>query len=113
MKHRNFYSHIVDTSTLSLELGDMDLAQEERVELIALIDSNLHQVVLDAVLSELSEEDKKVFLKHVHINDHDQIWKFLNSKAKNIEEKIVKAAGELKKELHKDIKVARLLSHKK
>ena len=109
MKHKHFYSHIVDTSILTLELADMDFSQTERLELIALVDSNLHQVVLDAVLSELPEEDKKVFLNHLHINDHDQIWKFLNSKTKNIEEKIKIAAEELKKELHKDIKEARLL----
>ena len=109
---KHFYSHIVDTSTLSLELGGMDLAQEERVELISLIDANLHNVVLDAVLSELSEDDKKIFLKHLHLNDHDQIWKLLNSKTKNIEEKIRVAAEELKKELHKDIKAARSFSYK-
>ena len=92
------------SSFLSLELGDMDLDQGERLELIALIDSNLHQVVLDAVLSELLEEDKKIFLKYLHANDHEKIWQHLTLKVKNIEEKIKKAAEDLKKEMHKDIK---------
>lgn len=107
MKRRHFYSHLIDTSTLSLELGDMNLTQEERVELIGLLDSNLHQVVLDAILSELSEDDKKIFLKHLHANDHDKIWQHLKAKTKNIEEKIKKTAEDLKKELHKDIKEVR------
>ena len=109
---KHFYSHIIDTSILSLELGDMDLNQAQRLELIALIDSNLHQVVLDAVLSELSEEDKKTFLKYLHANDHEKIWQHLRSKVENIEEKIKKTAEDLKKELHKDIKEARSLSQK-
>jgi|SRR3989344_3912303 len=112
MKNKHFYTHIVDTSTLSLELGEMDLNPEERIHLISLIDSNIHQTILDLVLSELSEEDKKVFLMHVASSDHDKVWKLLKEKTKNIEEKIKKAADDLKKELHKDISETKLFSHK-
>ena len=110
---KHFYSQLIDTSVFSLELGDMDLNPSERLELITLIDSSLHQVILDAVLSELSEEDKKIFLKYLHINDQEKIWQHLRSKVQNIEEKIKKAAEDLKKEMHSDIKEAKLLSHKK
>lgn len=102
-----FYSHLIETSTLSLELAEMDLTREERIHLISLVESQLHHTVLDAVLSELSEEDKKVFLKHLTLDDHDKIWGLLTSKVENIEEKIKKAAENLKKELHKDIKETR------
>ena len=105
--NKHFYSHIVETVSVSLELGDMDLSQEERVHLISLVDANLHHVILDTVLSELSEEDKKIFLSHVAISDHDKIWKLLNEKVKGIEEKIKRAAYDLKTELHKDIKEAK------
>ena len=64
MKKKHFYTHIIDTSTLSLELGDMDLTPEERMHLVSLMDSNIHHTVLDLVLSELSESDKKIFLLH-------------------------------------------------
>lgn len=104
---KSFYTHIVDTSTLSLELGDMDLTQEERIHLISLINSNLHHEILDLVLSELDEEDKKIFLKHLAHEEHDKVWELLNKKVDNIEEKIKKTAEDLKKELHKDIKVAK------
>ena len=104
MGKKHFYAHIVDTSTLSLELGEMNLTQEERMHLISLVDSNIHQTILDTVLSELSEEDKNIFLPHVSSSDHAKIWKFLKIKIENIEEKIKKTAEYLKEELHRDIK---------
>lgn len=100
---RYFYSHLVETSVLSLELGDMDLSREERLELIALIESNLHHVILDAILSKLPEEDKKTFLLHIAHDDHDATWKFLKNKIEDIEEKIKKTARELKEEFYKDV----------
>jgi len=104
MRKKYFYTHIIDTSTLSLELGDMDLTSKERLDLISLIDSNIHHEILDLILSELKPKDKKTFLIHLASEDHDKIWKLLRNKVDNIEEKIKKTAEDLKKELHKDIK---------
>lgn len=104
MRKKYFYTHIIDTSMLSLELGNMDLTQQERIHLISLIDSNIHHEILDLILSELNPEDKKTFLTHLASEDHDKVWKFLNGKVENIEEKIKKTAEDLKKELHKDIR---------
>lgn len=104
---KHFYSHLVETSHLSLELGDLDLMQEERIELISLADSQMHHVIIDTILSELSKEDKKIFLSHLHNDDHDSIWNLLNQKAVGIEEKIKKAVDDLKSELHRDIKDAK------
>jgi len=104
MMKKYFYTHIVDTSALSLELGDMDLTSKERLHLISLIDSSIHQEILNLILSELKPLDKKTFLTHLSSEDHDKIWKFLNGKVKNIEEKIKKTAEDLKRELQKDIK---------
>src|SRR3989344_9598251 len=99
-----FYTHIIDTSSLSLELGNMELDPKERMHLLSLIDSNIHHAVLDLILSELSPEDKKTFLMHLASDEHDKVWKLLNEKVENVEEKIKKTAEELKKELHADIK---------
>lgn len=101
--NKHFYSHLIETSTVSLALGDMELSQEERLELISLAHDNLHHAILDAVLSELSENDKKLFLQHLAIDDHDKIWELLKKKVVNIEEKIKQTADTLKKELHSDI----------
>ena len=106
MKKKHFYSDIIETSSLSITLGDMDLSHEERLHLISLVESNLHHTILDAILSELSEEDKNKFLMHLSSNNHEKIWSFLKDKIENIEEKIKKTAEDLHKELHEDIKEA-------
>ncbi len=100
---KHFYSHIIETSSISLELGNMDLSKDERIHLISLMEATMHNVILDVILSELSEEDKKIFLTHLSTNNHDKIWEHLKKKINNIEEKIRKAAEELKDELYKDI----------
>lgn len=100
----HFYTHLIDTSTLSLELGDMEISREERLHLISIMESTLHHAILDAILSELSEEDKKAFLNHLAEDNNEKIWNFLNGKIDNIEEKVKKTADDLKKELHRDIK---------
>lgn len=105
---RHFYSHLVETSTFSLELGEMELSKEERVHLITLANSQLHHIILDTILSELSERDKKIFLHLLLVDDHHKIWEHLNKKINNIEEKIKKAVEDLKEELHKDIKEAKV-----
>lgn len=102
-----FFSHLVEIESLSMELDKLDLTDEQKLHLADLIDSSLHHIILDTILSQLSEEDKRLFLKHVHEDDHDKIWQFLNDKVENIEEKIKKAAEGLVKEMHEDIKKAK------
>ena len=80
------------------------MSKEERLHLFSLVEANIYTAVVDAILSELSEEDKKIFLMHLTLNDHDKVWKHLKTKIKDIESKIKKVAEETKKELYKDIK---------
>lgn len=105
----HFYSHVVETSSISLALAEMELTQAERKHLIELAQENLHHAILDSVLSELSEKDKQEFLVLLANEDHEKIWKLLTERVDNIEDKIKKTAEDLKKELHKDIED----SHKK
>lgn len=108
MKKR-FYSKVVETSSISLALADMDMSNQERKHLIDLVEENLHHSILDAILSELSEKDKQEFVELYAEGDDEKIWKLLNSRVENIEDKIKNTAEDLKKELHKDIEE----SHKK
>lgn len=101
---KQFYSHLVEIESVIVELDKMDLTEEQKVHLAGLIDSSLHHTVLDAVLSELSNADKKVFLQSFKEDDHGKIWQFLNEKVDNIEDKIKKAAEDLVKEMREDIK---------
>ncbi len=102
-KNKYFYSHIVNTASITIELADMELTADERIHLILLAESNVHHTVLDIVLSELPQEDKKEFLNHARDDNHEKIWELLKSKVENIEDKIKTAAQDIIKELHKDI----------
>ena len=101
-----FYSHLIQIESIVIELDKMDLSSGQKKHLTNLIDSSLHHTVLDAVLSELTPSDKKVFINHLKEEDQYKIWEFLNGKVDNIEEKIKKAADDLKFQLHKDLKEA-------
>jgi hypothetical protein len=104
MKSKHFYSHLIETTDITIELAEIELTSDERVHLISLIEANIHSTVIETVLSNLTKEDKKIFLKNLVSNDHEIIWSHLKSKTKNIEEKISKSVGILKKDLYKDIK---------
>jgi hypothetical protein len=77
------------------------------VHLISLAETNIHSVVINTVLSNLSEGDKKIFLKNLVSQNHEETWKHLKSKSAAIEDKIKISVEKLKKELLKDIKRAK------
>ncbi len=104
-----FYSHLVQIDSLIVELDSMDFSESEKHQLAKLIDSNLHHTILDAILSELPEADKKIFLEHLNNEDHDKIWQLLNEKVENIEAKIKKAAEDLKQDMRQDIEETKRL----
>lgn len=103
---KQFYAHLIEIESIVIELDKMDLTKEQKIHLASLIDSTLHHTVLDIILSQLSDNDKRAFLHNLNENDHNKIWKFLNEKVDNIEDKIKKAVEGLKVELHKDLKEA-------
>lgn len=104
---KHFYTHIVETDSVVVKLTEMKLTEEEKAHLISIMESSLHHTILDAVLTELSASDRKLFLKELASDDHDSIWKFLKSRIDGIEDKIQKVADDLKKELHEDIETAK------
>jgi hypothetical protein len=94
---------LVQLDALHIELDSMEMSEKEKKEIKKLIDASMYHTILDAILSELSEEDKKVFLTHLMEEDNVKIWKLLNHKIDNIEDKIKQAADDIKKELKSDI----------
>ena len=104
---KRFYAHLVEIDTLTVELDSIDMADHEKHELAELVDSNIHNVVMDAILSKLAEDDKRKFAEIVLSDDHKKIWDFLNDKGEDIESDIKKAAHEFKKKLHEDVKEAK------
>lgn len=103
MQKKQFYSHIIETESVVIRLHEMGLKDDEKAHLISLMDSSLHHTILDAILTELSPSDKKLFLAELASDDHQAIWTFLKDKIDGIEGKIQKVADDLKKELHEDI----------
>ena len=102
-----FYSHLIEVESLVIELDQMDLTDEQKTHLATLVDSSLHHAILDAILSQLTDVDKRVFVSYLNEGTHERIWKFLNEKIDGVEEKIKKASEDLKLELHKDLKEAK------
>ena len=104
---KHFYSHLIEIDSLTAMLSDVPLSTTEKKDLLSLIESNMHHTILDLVLSELSEKDKQTFLTHLAEDNHDATWQLLKQRVSDIETKIQKAADDLTKELHEDIKRSR------
>lgn len=104
---KKFYTHLVEIDSLIIELDSMNLEDHHKHELAELLDANIHNVIMDAILSKLSETDKRDFARIASDKDHEKIWKFLKEKSEDIEDEIKKAADQIKKELHEDIKEAK------
>ncbi len=103
MKQKYFYSHLVELDWLLSELDSLDLTKEEKRELVDLAHTQVHQTVMDTILSHLDGNDKKRFLELVALGEDKKIWNHLNEKVVKIEDKIKVAAAQIKKELKEDI----------
>ena len=100
---KNFYSHLVNIETVYFSLHALDMSEKEKQDLMAIVESSIHHIVIDTVLSELPEKDKEKFMAHLALDDDEAVWKLLRKNTKDIDKKIIKAVEELKKELHEDI----------
>ncbi len=107
MKHKHFYTHLVETTDIVLELGELDLTPEERIHLLSLVEANIHSSVINTVLSTLDEENKKIFLKNLALSDHIKTLDHLKQTSSDIEDKIQKTINIVKKELLEDLKKAK------
>lgn len=99
----HFYSHLISFDLIQQNLESLELTHKEKKKLLELAHTNLHHEILDAILSELSEKDKKIFLSYLGAGQNKKIWQHLNSNIEAVEEKIKKVAENLKKELKADI----------
>jgi len=107
MKSKHFYAHLTETTDIILELGELDMSSEERIHLLSLVEANIHSSVINTVLSNLDEKNKKIFLNNLISDDHSEIWEHLNKSTNDLENKIKKTIDLMKKELLRDIKKAR------
>jgi len=101
--NKQFYSHLVDITIIQIKLNDLELAPHEYNELMTLVYTIIHHGVIDDILSELSEDDKKIFLKNLERDHHDSILTHLHDVVVNIEEKIKKTSSVILEELQRDL----------
>lgn len=106
-KQKHFYSHLVSIESVHVEISYLEMTDDQKKELLDIAESTMHHTILDTVLSALSEEERRVFLRQVHLDDHAQIWRFLNKKKVDIESRIVSVGEALLKRLHEDIQEAK------
>lgn len=106
MKHY-FYSHLVETKTVEVEVDTLVLNTDEKDQLHKLMYENIHHAVLDTILTHLKEHDKKNFLENLATDDHIKIWRHLEKSIMDVETKIKKTAEEVSRNLLEDIKEAK------
>lgn len=105
---RYFYSHLIGIESIIVQLDQLQLDEGQKQHLADLLDSSIHQTVLDIVLSELNEADKRLFLSKLSDDPHSQdLMKFVTDRVDKIEDKIKDTVESLKAELHRDIKEAK------
>jgi uncharacterized protein YPO0396 len=103
-REKQFYSHIIELDSILFELNRLDISSGEKAHLVELVDSNLHQAILEEVLSHLNDEEKVTFLEHMAEARYSDVWQLLEKRIDHVEDKIKKIADEVKDELHEDIK---------
>ncbi len=102
-KKQHFYHSLISIESIEIELEKFSLTPGQKDELAELAEKTLHHAILDLVLSELSDEDKHLFLAHHAADNHKEVWNILTHKIDNIEEKIKTTAGQVSKKLHQDL----------
>lgn len=104
MAKKLFYSHLIETTDITLEIANLNVTSKERVHLLSLVHANIHNSVVSKILSNLDPEDKKIFLENLSNENHEKTWTHLKTKMSNIQEDVEKTIKDTIKELIKDIK---------
>ncbi len=98
-----FYHDILDLEWIEGEIDGLDISDQEKKKLAEMARYELHQTILDTVLSELSEREKKVFLGNLNYDTNDKTWKHLAENIEKVEDKIKDVSEALKRDLKRDL----------
>lgn len=100
----HFYSHLIKVEPVLLKLEQLELSQEQKLHLTSLVDSTVHQTVLDLVLVKLDTEDKERFISMLEQEiEMEMLWEFINTKVDNAKEQIYHTIDQLIREFIEDI----------
>ena len=105
-----FFDHLVIREEITAHLDTFVMDQEEKEEIIRIIDENLHHHVLNVILNHLPKEHHATFMELVIKTPHDpSVLDFVKSKVEvDIEEEIKNIAARIKKEILSEIKRAKV-----
>lgn len=99
-----FYSQIIEIEPIVTRMEELKLTDEQKLHLAGLIDSIIHQTVLDLVLSKLDEKNKIIFMEILKEDQNgEQTLEFLNTRAENITEQIRETVKMLQEEFFQDL----------
>lgn len=102
---KHFYSDIIEIHTVYSALDSLNLSLKEKEELIVIIDSTVHETIIDIALTHLPTHAKKPFLTHISTNQHEKALVLLKKHVADIEQTIKNEIESLKKAFHKDIEI--------
>lgn len=103
---KNFYH--ISFELFHSEFDRLDLKEEERAEILNILEEIYIHKLVDRVLYELeSEDEKKLFLKILAAEAQIELAQFLKEKIENIEEKLQEEVKGLTEELILEIKELR------
>lgn len=100
---KQFYSHLINIERFEKRIERFDLYENERHEIITIFHETIHHTVVNIILTELDEENKKTFFKRVQQDDHSYLWDDLSKKISKLEEKIKEAKNSIEEEIIKEI----------
>lgn len=103
-KIHHFYTHLVEVEEIYLEIEKLEITKGNKKYLSTLVESSVHHTIVNAVLSELPNDQKKLVINHLLKKNHHGVWKVIGPKKDLVENKIKKTFKELKNEILKDIK---------
>ena len=98
-----FFEEIIEIERIPTLLASDEFSENERQYLLNLAKSSIHHKVIDLVLTELADEQMKLFFIEAldTSEDHASTLEMLKAKVEGIEEKVVILVKEAELELEK------------
>lgn len=95
-----FWENLVETREIKVKISKQDLAEEEKLKLITVVEQTFHLRIIETVLSSLPKEKHKQFIDIFAKKPHDpKLLQVLKKDVADIEQRITKIAEALKKEI--------------
>ncbi|MFH1749996.1 MAG: hypothetical protein ABH837_03870 [bacterium] len=105
MRRKTFFSHLLDTDQLIMMVERLLEIEEEKLEILDMIDSTLHHRVIDKVLDELDDRHHELFMtEYSRDPGNEELLYFLKKHIPDIEDKIQLESKATQSSLFEDIK---------